>query len=131
MYPELIADIEKTHLLLREMVGTTKHYARVVGPVGEPQACLIARVQENCWAMKRSAAMLLWYSDKADYGLKLLRDFREFVKADHYIVEAGMTVDWNGSCEAAVEVADRVGFKQRGFGTYVYFPRGDKSGSVR
>lgn len=130
MYPELIADLQKTHLLLREMVGTTKHYARVVGPAGEPQAALIARVQDNTWAMKRSAAMLLWYSDKPGAGLQLLQDFKLWVKEDDRIVLAGMTADWFGET-SAVDVAKAMGFKQRGTGTYVYFPRGDLSGSVR
>lgn len=130
MYPELIADLQKTHLLLREMVGTTKHYARVVGPVGDPQACLIARVQDNTWAMKRSAAMLLWYSDKPGAGAALLRDFKGFVLADHQIVLAGLTSDWHGDNRPCM-LAERIGFKHRGEGTYVLFPRGDLSGNLR
>lgn len=130
MYPELISDLEKVHKLLQEVTSSEKYYARVIGPEGEPKAALIARSAPNMWAMKKSATILLWYSDVPNGGLELLRDFKRWVREDHQIVMAGITADWNGDMDA-VYIAQKVGFKHRGMGTFVFYPHGAKDGSVR
>ena len=131
MYPELISDIEKVHWLIRDAVSSTKHYAKCVGPVGEPKAVLIARVQNNTWALKKSATVLLWYSEIPGAGAKLLRDFREWVKTDHHIVMAGLSCDWCLTDDRVLAMVERCGFKERGRGSFVFFPAGDKSGAVQ
>ena len=122
MYPELIPDIDKMHWLVRDACLTETSYARVVGPIGEPGAVLIARTANNLWAMKKHASIMCWYSDIPGAGLALLRDFRRWVKETNGIVVAG----FNDDCDLALEakmVALRVGFVRRG-GAYLYFPRG-------
>jgi hypothetical protein len=127
MYPELISDIEKIHLLLREVLSSDHYYARAVGPEDEPKAALIARSHANMWAMKKSATILLWYSDIPGAGRLLLKDFKQWVKKDAQIVMAGITSDWHAERDVS-PVLKRAGFLERGHGSYVYLPRGDLSG---
>ena len=129
MYPELIPDIEKVHWLIRDATSSDKHYARVVGPVGEPKAVLVARVQQNMWAAKKSATVLLWYSEQPGAGAALMRDFMKWVVKDPQIVMAGLTIDWCGADWRVVRMLEHIGFVDRG-GSLVYFPRGRKDGLV-
>jgi len=129
MYPELIPDIEKVHWLIRDATSSDKHYARVVGPVGEPKAVLVARVQQNMWAAKKSATVLLWYSKQPGAGAALMRDFKKWVAKDPQVVMAGLSMDWHGKKNEIACLLVRMGFTDRG-GSLVYFPRGDKSGLV-
>jgi hypothetical protein len=125
MYPELIPDIAKTHGLLEECYRNhMKHYARVVGPKGEPKAVLIAMVRDNMWATKRHATVVCWWSDIPGAGVLLLRDFKKWVQEQNGIVLAG----FNDDCDlplVARMVAMRTGFERRG-GGYMYFPKGSK-----
>jgi len=130
MYPELIPDIEKVHWLIRDAVSSTKHYACCVGPVGEPKAVLIARVQNNLWALKKSANILAWYSEQPGAGRALMKDFMRWVREDHHVVMAGMSLDWHGDWLATRWLLVRLGFTRRGSGLMAYFPAGDKSGAV-
>jgi len=129
MYPELIADIEKVHWLIRDAVSSDKHYAYCVGPVGEPKAVLIARVQNNMWAMKKSATILYWHSELPGAGVALLRDLKKWVTRDHHIVMVGLSCDWHGDTHTIKRLAVALGFKARG-DSLMWFPRGDLSGSV-
>lgn len=124
MYPELISDIEKVHWLVRDVTSSTKHFARVVGEKGDPKAVLVAHAGENVWAMKRHATIMVWYSEIPGAGAKLLREFREWVKAERNIVLAGFSCDWVMMDDRPLKLASRIGFKQRGEGTYLFFPRG-------
>lgn len=128
MYPELIPDVAKEVELLKEL-GIQPNYARVVGPIGEPKAALLARVVHNAWATKKCAVVMLWYSDIPGQGLALLRDFRRWVKDHPQIVLAGFSSDWwSGISEhyAVESIARRVGFAPRGGSSLFYFPRGVK-----
>jgi hypothetical protein len=128
MYPELIADIDKMHWLVRDFATCQTHYARVVGPVGEPRAVLLARVDQNVWAMKKHATVLFWYSEIPGAGAALLRDFRRWVDAQkQHVVLAGFHADWVMIDGRPLELAARIGFKHRGDGGYMYFPRGRKA----
>jgi hypothetical protein len=124
MYPELIPDIEKIHWLVRSATTEMSHYARTVGAVGEPKAVLIARVNPNLWAMKKHATILLWYSELPGGGATLLREFRDWVKEQGNIVMAGFEADWIAFDERPFQLAERIGFKRRGEGAFIYFPRG-------
>lgn len=128
MYPELIPDIEKIHWLVRAATNESEtHYAQVVGPLGSPQAALLARVENNVWAMRKSAAILLWYSEVPGAGAMLLRRFRDWVKAQKQVVIAGFAADWVQVDERPLLLAERIGFKRRGEGGYFLFPRGRKA----
>lgn len=124
MYPELISDIEKVHWLVRDVTNNTKHFARVVGQKGDPGAVLIACAGNNVWAMKRHATVMVWYSEIPGAGAKLLREFREWVKEGQDIVLGGFSCDWVMTDDRPLKLASRIGFKQRGCGTYLFFPRG-------
>jgi hypothetical protein len=127
MYPELIPDIEKIHWLVRTATNETEtNYARAVGPVGSPQAAILTRTENNLWAMKKNASVLLWYSEIPGAGAMLLRGFRDWVKAQKHIVLAGFEADWVQVDNRPLLLAERIGFKRRGDGGYVYFPRGAK-----
>lgn len=118
MYPELIPDIDKMHWLVRNAIQSTDHYSRVVGPVGEPKAALITQTSNNIWAMKKHAAVMLWYSEIPGAGAALLRDFRNWVRTQHYIVLAGFVADWVSFDERPLVLAERIGFKRRGEGGF-------------
>jgi hypothetical protein len=75
--------------------------------------------------------MLLWYSEKPGAGIALLRDFRNWVAEDHQRVMAGLTCDWAAPDYRIFNVLEKVGFVERGRGSFVYYPRGAKDGSVR
>jgi hypothetical protein len=126
MYPELIADIDKVHWLIRDCVNNSKvHYCRVVGDEGKPEAALFTRVENNLWALKKHCVLLLWYSERPGAGIALLRDLRRWVDENKaQIVAAGFAADWVSLHEGPFKIAERVGFKQRGRGGYIYFPRG-------
>lgn len=128
MYPELIPDIEKIHWIVRAATNESEtHYVRVVGPPGAPQAALLARVENNLWAMKKHASVLLWYSEIPGAGAMLLRGFRNWVKTQKQIVLAGFIADWVQVDDRPLMLADRIGFKRRGDGGLIYFPRGRKA----
>lgn len=128
MYPEFIPDIEKIHWIVRACTNDPEvHYSRVVGPAGAPQAALLTRTENNLWAMKKSASILLWYSEVPGAGAALLRGFREWVKAQKQVVIAGFTADWVQVDERPLLLARRIGFKRRGEGGHFFFPRGSKA----
>jgi hypothetical protein len=128
MYPEMIPDVAKIHWLVRSATTESDtHYARVVGPVGEPKAALLARVENNLWAMKKHASLLLWYSELPGAGAVLLREFRDWLHTQKHIVVAGFTADWVSVDDRPLMLAERVGFKRRGDGGFAYFPRGRKA----
>jgi hypothetical protein len=127
MYPELIPDIEKIHYLVRAATYDKESYSRVVGPVGAPQAVLLTRTENNLWAMKKHAAVLLWYSDIPGAGAMLMRGFRDWVKTQKQIVIAGFSADWVQLDKGPLLLAERIGFKRRGDGAYLYFPRGRRA----
>jgi hypothetical protein len=124
MYPELIPDIDKIHWLVRACTNEKDaNYSRVVGPPGAPQAALLTRTENNLWAMKKHAAVLMWYSEIPGAGALLLRGFRDWLKGQKQIVLAGFNADWVHADDRPMKLADRIGFKQRGDGGYVYFAR--------
>lgn len=128
MYPELIADIDKVHWLVRDFATCDRHYAKVVGEVGEPRAVLLARVENNTWAMKKHATVLFWYSEIGGAGAALLRDFRRWVDSQkQHVVIAGFNADWIMLDDRPLALAARIGFENRGDGGYMYFPRGRKA----
>lgn len=128
MYPELISDIDKVHWLVRDFATGTRHYARVVGAEGEPRAVLLAQVGNNTWASKKHATVLMWYSEIPGAGAALLRDFRRWVDGEkQQVVLAGFCADWVALDDRPLKLATRAGFKQRGEGSYLYFPRGRKA----
>lgn len=127
MYPELIPDIEKLHWLVRSATNEKEaSYSRVVGRPGEPQAALLTRTENNLWAMKKHAIILLWYSDIPGVGATLLRGFRDWVRTQKQIVLAGFDADWVQLDERPLQLAERIGFRRRGAGGFFYFPRGSK-----
>ena len=132
MYPELIAEIDKCHWLVRDCTNNPDvHWSRVIGPEGEPRAVLLSRQENNLWAAKKHSAMILWYSEIPGAGVKLLREWKKWVKANEAsITMAGFVADWQasdyGRCRDAMNIAERVGFNRRGDGGYMYFPRFDK-----
>ena len=124
MYPEMIPDIDKIHWLIRACTNEKEaNYSRVVGPVGSPQAAILTRTENNIWAMKKHAAVLLWYSELPGAGALLLRGFRDWLKTQKQIVLAGFNADWVHIDDRPMKLAHRIGFKQRGDGGYVYFAR--------
>lgn len=130
MYPELIAEIDKVHWLVRDCTNNADiHWSRVIGPEGEPGAVLLTRQENNLWAAKKHACVLLWYSDIPGAGALLLREFRKWVKSNQAAITlAGFTADWvyDEQSSLALDLAQRIGFKRRGDGGYFYFPRFDK-----
>ena len=127
MYPEFIPDIEKIHWLVRDCTNQPDlHYSRVIGMPGQPTAALLARTENNLWAMRKHATMLLWYSDIPNGGAKLLRGFRDWVKTQKHVMAAGFNADWAAMSDRPLWLAERIGFTKRGEGSYVFFQRGAK-----
>ena len=128
MYPEMIPDIEKIHWIVRDCTNQPDlHYSRVVGKPGEPTAAILTRTENNLWAMKKHATMLLWYSEVPGAGATLLRGFRDWVKTQKHVVAAGFTADWIAMNDRPLILASRIGFQKRGEGAYAFFPRGSKA----
>jgi hypothetical protein len=123
-YPELIPDIDKMHGLVRKARLDGSQFARVVGEIGDPRAALIALISSNTWAMRSHATVMLWYSQIPGAGAKLLREFRDWVHEHKNISAAGFHCDWEVTDERPLMLAERIGFKRRGGGAYLMFPRG-------
>lgn len=124
LYPELIPAIDRTHAMLRDIKADPRHYARVIGAIGDPDAVLLAQTGDNLWALRRHATILLWHSVKPGAGYALLTDFVKWVKGQKHVVVAGFVDDF-GMDDRVVVALRRVGFIQRG-GAHVLFPGGPK-----
>lgn len=124
MYPELIPAVDLEHALLRDVMLSDQHYARVIGEIGDPDAVLIARTGTNLWALRKHATVLLWHSVKPGAGYMLLRDFVKWVKTQKHVVVAGFIDDFDMDARIAV-LLRRAGFIQRG-GAWLYLPGGSK-----
>lgn len=121
LYPELISDWDKRRSLLAHARTNPIWYARVVGPVGKPEAVLIARTGDNLWASRKHSAIMLWFSQGGGHGVKLLRDYRDWVQSQKGIVFAGWVDDY-GISNTTRNSFSRNGFVQRG-GMYVFVPQ--------
>ena len=127
MYPEFIPDIEKIHWLVRDCTNQPDlHYSRVIGNPGQPTAAILTRTENNLWAMRKHATLLMWYSDIPGAGATLLRGFRDWVKTQKQVMAAGFTADWVRKNDRSLLLAGKIGFTKRGEGSYVFFPRGAK-----
>ena len=127
MYPELIPDIEKIHWLVRDCTHQPNvHYSRVMGKPGEPTAAILTRTENNLWAMKKHASVVLWYSEIPGAGAALLRGFRNWVKTQKHVVMAGFNADWVMADARPLMLAHRIGFTKRGEGMYVFHRGGSK-----
>jgi hypothetical protein len=124
LYPELIPDVDRSHSLLTRARNDSGWYAKVVGPVAEPRAALVAQVGDNVWATRRHATIMTWYSKQPGAGAALLKDFVGWVREQKSIVLAGWCDDF-GVSKGTDEIFKRAGFVKRG-GMYVLFPRGEK-----
>lgn len=123
-YPELIPDIDREVQLLGSLRFDTSCYTKVIGPVGNPDAALIARTGTNLWALRRHATILLWYSKKPGAGYALLKDFVKWTTGQKHVVLAGVIDDF-GMRSGVIALLRRAGFIQRG-GAHLFFPRGAK-----
>lgn len=120
-YPELIPNIEAEHNLLMSMYRDPQQYCKVIGPVGNPEAVIVARTGGNLWALRKHATILLWYSRKPGAGYALLKDFVRWTKEQKQVTVVGLIDDFGMGAET-VALLRRAGFIQRG-GAHLFFPR--------
>lgn len=79
MYSHLRADVAKISEIIDTAIRDSRHYARVVGPAGDPTACLIAITAPLFWAQRNASHIVLWHSEVAGQGGSLLQDYSAWV----------------------------------------------------
>ena len=119
-YPELKPNRVAMRKVGVHLISSARDYAMVgEDATGKVGAVLLAAVQDNTWAQRQHAAMLLWASRIPGGGSELLRAFRGWVLSRRAIKVAGMSpdidLDWR-----ILKLAERTGFKRHG-GSYLLY----------
>ena len=96
-FPWLRPDTSKIKNIIVECVSSKQHYAKLIGRQGEVVSVLIAYTLENVWAEKRCSNVMLWLSLVGGEGVKLLRDYRNWVNSRPVLRFAGFDpqIDWS------------------------------------
>jgi len=99
--------------ILREARQDNKHYARVIGPEGEPRAVLIAMTAPGYWSQRHASHIVFWYSEQPGAGYKLLKAYRSWVLENARTIRvAGLQM--TAPMWAAKMILIKAGFNQHG-----------------
>lgn len=117
--PALRPDADKIKALLVDCISSANNYGWVIEHNGKVQGALMAIVQDNVWAERKCAHVLLWSSTEPGGGILLLRRFRDWVRGRRAIKMAAMSpqVEWDARINSLLP---RVGFVRHG-GSFIYF----------
>lgn len=125
LHPQLKPDVGKILELVKEAIGSPKHYCRLVrGEQWFTTDVLIAFTAPCLWAQRTASHIVLWRGTGA--GATLLRDYRRWVLEQPNLRVAGLAVD----CEIDTRTGallERVGFHRRG-GAYLMYPKEVRNG---
>jgi hypothetical protein len=124
-YPELKADVSKIAEIVEEARRDSKHYAKVIGPEGEPRAVLIAITAPLYWAQRNASHIVFWYSERPGEGWKLLTDYKSWVVANSRTIRvAGLQMDVGiGRASHLLRLG---GFELRG-GAHLIYTKNERS----
>lgn len=118
-YPKRRIDYERAYSMLKQIVGSGKHYAMVVEVNDKIQGALLAVSSENLWAEGESCQIVFWVSRVPGDGRQLLRRFKKWAMGRRStITVAGFCPDLPVDPRAWA-LAERVGFKKSG-GSYLH-----------
>ncbi len=122
-YP-LTTDQKKMTAMVNEAVASNQHFFWVSEDeeTGDITGALAAVTNDNGWAKGKNSTILAWVASVRGDGLKLLREYKRWVKSRPAIKVAGMVVDVDDLEKRlrAVRILHRVGFEYRGGPNYMF-----------
>lgn len=113
LYPDLRPNDNSIKKLFDECVSGARNFALVSVVGGEIVGCLFAISYDHLWAQKQSSCVVLWSCDKSGDGVRMLRQYREWIDSRPAIRRAGFQFDCEIS-ERVFPVLERCGFKKVG-----------------
>lgn len=112
-YPDLRPNESSIKKLFDECVSGARNFALVSVANGEIVGCIFAISYDHLWAQKQSSCVLLWRCETSGDGVKMLKQYREWVDSRAAIRRAGFQFDCEIS-ERVFPVLERCGFKKVG-----------------
>jgi len=112
-YPDLRPSAVSIRKLFDECVSGARNFAVVSECNGKIVGCLFAISYDHLWAQKQSSCVLLWRCESSGDGVKMLKQYREWVDSRAAIRRAGFQFDCEIS-ERVFPVLERCGFKKVG-----------------
>jgi len=121
IYENLKPNQEKIRKGIIEAISTAKHFVWVsVNKQNQPRGVLIGLTSENLWAQRQNCNIVMWVSDIPGDGVKLLRQFREWIRSRRAIKVAGFAPDTNTIDPRVWKLAEMMGFERHG-GAYLLY----------
>jgi hypothetical protein len=81
---------------------------------------LIGLTSNNLWAQRKNCFVALWFSEIRGDGVKLLREFKQWVQSRRAIRVAGFVPDSDHIDWRAYALVERMGFKRNGGAFLLY-----------
>tara|TARA_Y100000310_G_C20153927_1_gene566037 strand:+ start:124 stop:558 length:435 start_codon:yes stop_codon:yes gene_type:complete len=120
-YPELKMSPARVRKGIIEAISTARHFVWVsVNGRNEPRGVLIGLASDNLWAQRQNCNIVLWTSAIRGDGMKLLREFRNWIRSRRAIRVAGFAPDTNHIDLRVWKLAEMMGFKRHG-GAYLLY----------
>lgn len=120
-YPRLRPDAQKMRKSLIQIVSAAKHFCWVSEDDDKcVTGALVAITNENLWAQRQSSNILMWVADVRGDGIKLLREFRDWIRSRRAVKVAGFAPDNDDIDPRVWKLAEMMGFKRCG-GAYLLY----------
>lgn len=118
-YPRLRFNGDKSRELATRLIADAACFCRVAVRQGEIVGAMAVSVQDNAWADRKAANIVLWVSEYPGAGMKMLREFCEWFKSRRIIRVAGMSPEFEFP-ERLNRALEREGFARNG-GSFVMY----------
>lgn len=121
-YPRMKIDPERIRKGIIEAISTARHFAWVSVDYSDdrPRGVLIGLAGENLWAQRQNCNIVLWTSAIRGDGVKLLREFRSWIRSRRAVRVAGFAPDTDSIDSRVWNLVERMGFKRHG-GAYLLY----------
>lgn len=120
-YPRMKVSPERIRKGIIEAISTARHFAWVsVDKRNRPRGVLIGLSGDNLWAQRQNCNIVLWTSAIRGDGVKLLKEFRNWIRSRRAIRVAGFAPDTDSIDSRVWNLAQRMGFKRHG-GAYLLY----------
>lgn len=120
-YEKLRPSAEKIRKGIIEAISTARHFVWVcVDTQDRPNGVLIGLTGDNLWAQRQNCNIVLWVSDIPGEGVKLLRQFRNWIQSRRAIKIAGFAPDTDDIDPRVWKLVQKMGFKRYG-GAYLLY----------
>lgn len=119
-YPQLIASKKKLQALAVEAISSARNFCWVsCEDSGSVTGVLAGFSSENTWAERQNCLIMLWTAEIVGDGVKMLREFRQWLRNRRAIRVAGFAPDLDTD-PRVWRLVERLGFKRNG-GAYLLY----------